>query len=131
MIKENCPKLKVMLVFDRDDHVQAAPDKPHIHQAYDGFHKTAGLWVRLNADKVYFQAFDDSVDQNYPENLANHEPEKWSDTRSWGYIAKYGSFLYSKTGSYAGIAEMADRVKADEWENNLEEVLYSYNVSNN
>jgi hypothetical protein len=129
-IGENCPDLKVMLVFARDDHVQATADKPHIHQAYDGFHKIAGLWVRLNADNVYFQALDGSIDQGYPENLANHEPDKWVDTRSWGYIAMYGSTLYSETGSYAGLAEMADRVKADAWENDLEEVLYSYKGSN-
>jgi hypothetical protein len=79
---------------------------------------------------VYFQSLDDSIDQGYPENLANHEPENWGDTRSWGYPAKYGSTLYSKTGSYAGLAEMADRVKADEWENDLEEVLFSYKGSN-
>ena len=126
MIGENLSELKVMLVFARDDHVQAASDKPHIHQAYDGFHKTAGLWVRMNPDNVYFQALDDTIDQGYPENPANHEPDKWLDTRDWGYPAEYGSTLYSKTGSYAGIAEMADRTRAGEWGNDLNEVLYTF-----
>lgn len=35
--------LKTMLIFQSEDHVQAAPDKPHIHQAWDGFHHTADL----------------------------------------------------------------------------------------
>jgi len=126
LIAEDLSELKVMIVFARDDHVQSAPDKPHIHQAYDGFNGTADLWVRMNPDNVYFQALNDSLDQGYPENPANHEPEKWNDTRSWGYPATYGSQFYSKTGSYAGMAEMADRTRDDEWANDLDDVLYSY-----
>jgi len=123
--KDHLPNLRVMLVFARDDHVQAALDKPHIHQAYDGFRKTGGLWVRLNADEVYFLALDETL-QEYPENDANTEPEDWMNARQWGYPAAYGSQLYVHTGSLAGIAEMADRVKANDWRPNLDEVLYEY-----
>jgi len=119
------PNLKVMLVFARDDHVQAAPDKPHIRQAYDGFRKIAGLWVRLNADEVYFLDLDDTLNE-YPENVSNTEPSDWMDARQWGYPAGYGSQLYVYTGSMAGIAEMADRVQANNWSDNLDQILYEY-----
>ena len=36
------PDIKVMLVFAQVDHAQAALDKPHIHQAYQGFRFEAG-----------------------------------------------------------------------------------------
>lgn len=128
LIREKLPDLKVILVFARNDHVQSAPDKPHIHQAYDGFSKTAGLWVRMNADNVYFRDLNDTLDNDYPEKPANNEPDNWNDVRSWGYPADYGSHLYSKTGSYAGMAEMADRTRDNEWKNDLEEVLHSYKL---
>ncbi|MCX6093566.1 MAG: hypothetical protein NTY63_01920, partial [Candidatus Bipolaricaulota bacterium] len=51
------PDLKVMLVFAAEDHVQTAVDKPHVHQAYDGFHERAGLWCRLNPDQTYVETF--------------------------------------------------------------------------
>ena len=56
LLRDAAPDLKVMIVFGREDHVQTAIDKPHIHQAYDGFRSGAGLWVRLNPDLVYIQA---------------------------------------------------------------------------
>lgn len=125
-IGEHLPNLAIMLVFARDDHVQSAPDKPHIHQAYDGFNGTANLWVRMNADNVYFRALNGSIDQSFPENPANLEPKNWNDMRSWGYPAEYGSQFYSKTGSYAGIAEMADRTQDNQWVDDLDDVLYSF-----
>ena len=45
-------QLKVMLVFAQRDHVNVALDFPHVHQAYDGFRHTAGLWVRINPDRA-------------------------------------------------------------------------------
>ena len=50
------PDLKVMLVFAQEDHAQAAQDKPHIHQAFQGFRFEARLWVRLNPDRAYVQS---------------------------------------------------------------------------
>ena len=123
--KDHLSNLKVMLVFARDDHVLSAPDKPHIHQAYYGFHHTANLWVRLNADEVYFLDLDETLTE-YPENAANTEPADWMDARQWGYPAEYGSELYVHTGSLAGIAEMADRVQANNWSDNLDQILYEY-----
>ncbi len=124
-IGRNLANLKVMLVFAKADHVQSAPDKPHIHQAYFGLHHTAGLWVRLNADEVYFLALDETL-EDYPENEANTEPENWMDADDWGYPGSYGSRLYVYTGSLAAIAEMADRVRADIWSEDLDHVLHEY-----
>ena len=129
-IGENLPNLRVLLPFATSDHVQAAPDKPHIHQAYDGFHKTAGLWTRLNCDLVYLQSevhLSASLEGGFPDNNANTEPANWyTEAESWGFAGKLDGKMTNLTVPLAGIAEMADRTQAGNWEPNLDAVLYEY-----
>lgn len=129
-IGENLPDLRVLLPFASYDHVQTAPDKPHIRQAYDGFHKTAGLWTRLNCDLVYVQAEihpSASLESGFPDNDANTEPENWySEAEFWGFADKLDGKMTQRTVPLAGIAEMADRVQADNWKPNLDVVLFEY-----
>ncbi|MGA9349589.1 MAG: hypothetical protein WBW48_12420, partial [Anaerolineae bacterium] len=118
------PNLKVMLVFAQDDHVQAAQTKPHIHQAWDGFTDAAGLsWVRMNPDLAYVQAINPSYGSGFPDNLANSEPADWWDIRPWGFPVSQG---VREDVWLASVAEMADRVRANNWDNNLDEVLVEY-----
>ncbi len=117
------PDLKVMLVFARHDHVQPARDKPHIHQAYDGFHHTAGLWTRLNPDKAYLEALNSELGGVSPEHPANAEPNDWLEIEAWGHTdGQPGTTL----APLAAVAEMADRVRANNWDDNLAEVLVEY-----
>ena len=119
------PNLKVMLVFAQDDHVQAAETKPHIHQAWDGFTDAAGLsWVRLNPDLAYVQSINPSYVSGFPDNPANSEPADWWDIRPWGFLA--GSGGIREDVWLASVAEMADRVREDNWDDNLDEVLVQY-----
>jgi hypothetical protein len=126
------PNLKVMLVFAQDDHVQAAETKPHIHQAWDGFTDAAGLsWVRMNPDLAYVQAINPSLvlskvegyGSGFPDNPANSEPADWWDIRPWGFPVSQG---VREDVWLASVAEMADRVREDNWDNNLDEVLVEY-----
>ncbi len=127
-IGEKLPDLRVLLPFASLDHVQTAPDKPHIRQAYDGFHKTAGLWTRLNCDLVYVQSEvhpSTSAAGGFPDNDANTEPADWyAEAQSWGFEGRLADEMTAKTIPLAGIAEMADRVWADNWSANLDVVLY-------
>ena len=134
--------LKVMLVFARDDHAQVAKDKPHIHQAYQGFRFEARLWVRLNPDRAYVQ---DMLQENattgqetpsptaaaipildFPDNPANTQPTDWT---------KIGDYAYPSQGvaarlvPLAAVAEMADRAHTGIWDENLGQVLYNYTAS--
>jgi len=122
-IKEKLPELKIMLVFASDDHVQAAIDKPHIHQAYDGFCKTAGLWTRLNPDMAYAQAMDEGFIEKFSDNPANEEPDDWGKSRFWGHPYSNQTI---EAMSLAAMAEMADRTQADQWSSNLEKTLFDY-----
>jgi hypothetical protein len=123
-LTDTLPHLKVMLVFARDDHVQGAPDKPHIHHAWDGFRETAGLWVRLNPDPVYIAQAGMSPDA-FPDNPANAEPADWYEDApaQWSYPNLPGA---DGTAELAGVAEMMDRVQAEAWSDDLDAVLFHY-----
>ena len=120
---ENLPDLKVMLVFVKDDHVQAAQDKPHIHHAYDGF-TGAGLWVRLNPDLAYLQSQNKTFKDGFPDNAANTEPDDWMEIRNWAFPSYQKAVVLA---SLAAAAEMMDRVQTGNWSDNLDVVLYKYN----
>ena len=121
------PNLKVLLPFASLDHVQAAQDKPHIRQAYDGFKKRAGLWTRLNCDLCYVQSEihpSASPENGIPDNDANTEPDVWfTEAQDWGFAGTLNGETTARTIPLAGIAEMADRVRANNWDNNLDELL--------
>ena len=121
------PDLRVLLPFASADHVQAASDKPHIRQAFDGFHKTAGLWTRLNCDLAYVQMEIDpsaSLAGGFPDNDANSEPADWlTDAESWGFPGMLAGEMTARAVPLAGVAEMADRVQFDDWSQNLGAVL--------
>jgi hypothetical protein len=112
--------LKVMLVFAVKDHVQPAPDKPHVHQAFDGFYHTAGLWIRLNPDASYLGLLSESLGSTAPDKDANIEPSDWLDADAWAHSNKAGG---GSVAGVAGVLEMADRVYYSNWDENLDAVL--------
>jgi len=109
--------LHVMLVFAVQDHVQVLQDKPHVHQAYDGFHG-AGLWTRLNPDQAYVAAFNPQAAAKYTEHAANTEPSDWKAINSWAYANASGI-----TVPLAGVLEMADRAHTNNWTDELDNIL--------
>ncbi len=118
-IATKLPNLKIMLVFAKDDHVHPALDKPHIHQAYNGFRKQ-NFWVRLNPDRSYVTSANLEFDLGFPDNPANSEPADWEQIRDWAYPNKAASSTFV---SLAAVAEMADRVYYQNWSDNLVSVL--------
>jgi hypothetical protein len=125
LLTTSAPDLKVMLVFARRDHVQAAPDKPHIRQAFDGFHEAAGLWVRLNPDLAYVRSMMGIEEEaGFPDNPANTEPNDWMNAGNWGYPGPVGGGPFNVLVPLASVAEMADRVRNGDWSDNLETVLF-------
>jgi len=113
------PDLKIMLVFAKDDHVHPALDKPHIHQAYNGFRKQH-FWVRLNPDLSYVHSAKSDFESGFPDNPANSEPADWNQIRNWAYPNKSTSQIFV---NLAAVAEMTDRVYYQNWSDNLDSVL--------
>ncbi len=119
------PNLKVMLVFSSRDHIQAALDKPHIHQAFQGFRFVAQLrWVRLNPDRAYLQQLSAVSGTDLPDNPANTEPEDWLNIVDWAYPS---SGLVEQMAPLAAVSEMADRAHTGRWDENLGATLYDFN----
>jgi hypothetical protein len=117
------PDLKVMLVFAQQDHIQAAADKPHIHQAYQGFRFEAGLWVRLNPDRAYVQSLMPAAGDDFPDNPADTQPEDWTQIGKYAYP---GEGSASRLVPLVAVAEMADRAHFGRWDENLGQTLYIY-----
>lgn len=103
--------LRVMLVFGAKDHVQSAPDKSHIHMAYDNL-VANNIWVRLNPDAAYVNGV-----AGYTEHAANTEPGDWADAAAWGHPNSAGA---TRLVSLAAVAEMADRARTATWTDNLD-----------
>ncbi|MBN2082419.1 hypothetical protein JW859_09460 [bacterium] len=75
----NLSQLKAIQLARVVDHVQAAPDKPHVYQAYHGWHGN-GVWVKLNPAADSLIAFEPVLAgrTDLPSLPANTEPADWS-----------------------------------------------------
>ena len=122
-LRTTMPDLKVMLVFAQEDHAQVAQDKPHIHQAFQGLRFEAGLWVRLNPDRAYVQAFMPTAGEKFPDNPANTQPDDWLQIGKYAYP---GQGTAARLVPLAAVTEMADRTHFGRWDENLGQVLYIY-----
>jgi hypothetical protein len=135
-------QLRVMLVFAAKDHLQEAVDKPHIHQAFQGFRFQANLWVRLNPDRVYVQDMLQKAAYlglpgtpvatatqepalEFPDNPANTQPDDWMNIRTYAYPDQG---LPENLVPLAAMEEMADRSYDGRWDENFGQVLYSYSA---
>lgn len=60
----------------------------------------------------------------FPDNDANTDPVDWfADAESWGFPETLAGQMTAQTVPLAGVAEMADRVRAGNWESSLNSVL--------
>ncbi len=108
---KNIPDLRGMILANVKDHVQAAPDKPHIHQAFDGWNRS-GAWVKINPEPSYLIEVDPSLAgrEDLPDNAANVPPSNWS-VYDYCVPEDISADIYQ----LAGIHEMADRVYYNRW----------------
>jgi hypothetical protein len=119
------PNLKTLLLFAKRDHVQPAPDKPHIRHAYEGLHTTGKLWVRLNPDAAYVEwaragGGSASADVEANRNVAATD---WPVAESLAYD---GAQVPATQAEWAAIAEMADRTHKSDWSTNLTNTLVTF-----
>ena len=62
--------------------------------------------------------------RGFPDNYANTEPDSWyAQSESWGFAARLGGEATARTIPLAEVAEMADRVQADNWSPNLDSAI--------
>ena len=105
LIPASLPNLRVMLPFGVTDHAQPPPDKPHVRQAYDGFHRN-GIWVKLNPSPSYVLTLDPALEtrSDLPNNQPNWAPDDWSAIADYAYPDDTPSELWWT----AAVHEMAE-----------------------
>ncbi|MBU1878270.1 MAG: hypothetical protein KJ734_04910, partial [Chloroflexi bacterium] len=93
-----------------------AADRPHIHQAFDGW-QTAGVstgrcaWVRINPGRAYVVEVNPALSTrtDLPDNAPNTAPANW-------FSSAYTSpDDLDRAYEAAAVHEMADRVRAGRW----------------
>lgn len=125
-IKTHLPYLRQLLIFSSTQHVQSCPDAPTMHQAYNGYYYN-DMWVRLNPDLDYvgygYAMYGDGEPFGYVEQAANvdYPAVAWETASN-----DFGYPVGIKTDALVlgGIAEMMDRTHDNNWNNNLNSVLY-------
>ncbi len=103
------PGLSAMVLASLEDHVQTAPDHPHIRQAFEGW-VGANAWVRLNPGLAYLAAADRSLAArtDLPELPPGAAPESWSDAASYCMPED----VTTDALQAAAVWEMADRARS-------------------
>jgi len=125
------PRLAVIVYAGERDHVQAAPDHPHILTQVEGFRLTGAAFVRLNPDRCYVER----LLLDGPQPPRGRVPSGWrpfadndagrSYDRSSIREALEPAGLPIGLFVQAAVCEAADRVQAKNWSNNLDAVLYA------
>jgi len=101
------PDLKALLVGTVVDHVQSAPNHPHLWQAWHGW-KNGGVWIKLNPSPETLIALDPSLAgrTDLPDVAYSLQPADWSDPMH--YIPEDIT-----VGLAAGVIEVAELVQAE------------------
>jgi len=102
----NVPLLEGMVLGSVVDHVQTAPDFPHIHQMFDGWNHH-GKWIQINPSPAYMQEVSPLMvlRTDLPDNTANMEPVDWTDSSAYLMAEDISDDIYQM----AAILQMADR----------------------
>lgn len=121
-----CPHLAVIVYANRRDHVQAAPDHPHILTQVEGFRQAGAKFVRLNPDRAYVERILAHAGlppamrpPSFPDNDAG---TVWDRENIGGGLEPVG--LPTPLYMAAAACELADRVQTRNWDKNLDGVLY-------
>ncbi len=114
------PKLSVIVVAGETDHVQIAPDHPHIRIQVNAFQKAGAQLIRLNPDRVYVEWL---FDRNLPDVPDNNAALQYTP-KTIGPALCPDRAVPKQLLSPAAMCELADRVQAGNFEANLNRVLF-------
>jgi len=120
-----CKNLAVIVYANERDHVQVAPDHPHILVQAEGF-RAAGVWfIRLNPDRSYVEQIVRSggpgirrTGLRFPDNDAG---KAWNRQNIREGLEPEA--LPITPYMQAAVSELADRTQTRQWAANLDAVL--------
>jgi hypothetical protein len=112
------PNIKAMVLANEEDHVQSHPEKPHIHQAFDGWNDQ-GIWVKINPSPNYIRDVNpDLYFPQLPNNLPNTSPIDWKNHSNYCMPEFMVNTIYQTAAFY----EMTDKTQQ-----HLESLHYNEN----
>jgi len=102
----NIPDYEGMSLAGYEDHIQYAPEKPHIHQAFDGWNNQ-GRWIKINPSPSYVHEEESATTSrtDLPENEPNIAPD-FNNRISYTYPDDLENIYWA-----AAVHEMADRAR--------------------
>ena len=109
------PEVAIVVLGSRQDHVQAAPDHPHVWMAYEASRRNVD-WARLNPDAAYLSPALGVAEGELSETSANVEVDKGA------IVERLMPRSYVSTGLIlAGVLELGDRCQHDDWRTDLDQ----------
>ncbi|MHA1113672.1 MAG: GH39 family glycosyl hydrolase, partial [Alphaproteobacteria bacterium] len=114
------PNVAVIVVAGATDHVQLAPDHPHIRAQVNAFQKAGAKLIRLNPDRVYVEWLFDRKATTVPDNDAGLRYTPWTIAAALCPDRAAPKQLLSP----AAMCELADRAQLGNWTKNLDAVLF-------
>ncbi len=102
-------RLMFMAEAAMEDHVQAAPDHPHVLIQYEGFRLAGSRFVRLNPDRSYVEQM---AGQAMPQAVDNNAFAVMDHITIRSALQPSGAHgVISSIGVAAAVAELADRTQ--------------------
>ncbi len=114
------PDVAVIVVACTTDHVQIAPDHPHIYTQINAFVAAGARFVRLNPDRAYVQWLFGS---QTPAATDNDAGTRYT-SQTIGPALCPDRAVPRQLLSSAAMCELADRVQAGNFAANLDRVLF-------
>jgi len=114
------PNLAVIIVANERDHMQVAPDHPHIRIQANAFQKAGARFVRVNPDRAYVEWLSGERRPGLVDNDAGvvYTPKTI-------HAALCPNEAAHRILQVAAMCELADRVQAGNFRPNLHRVLFA------
>lgn len=115
------PGLMAIVAASDSDHVQGAPDHPHVLLQYEMLIDAGARFVRLNPDRVYCESVGARA---YPRASDNDAFATFTRATIGTHLEPEGAF-HIRDGVYtaAAVVELADRVRAGVLRRNLDSTI--------
>ncbi len=115
------PDIMFVVEAGDDDHVQGAPDHPHILNQYEGFRQAGARFVRLNPDRIYVEYI---AGQSMPQAADNDAFMEFNHLSIRNALEPRGpGNILMKTGVGAALCEVADRIRWNNTDIQLDNLL--------
>lgn len=113
------PNLAVIIVANEDDHMQVAPDHPHIRIQANAFQEAGARFVRVNPDRAYVEWL---IGESRPGLVDNDAGMLYTPKTIRAALCP--NEAAHRILQVAAMCELADRVQAGDLRPNLERVLF-------